>query len=113
MQGDALPLAKQEEAMSHCKKGGKCFVASYLSFAAAFLVLAIGQAYNTIAFRPDYHGGWWEALTVGFFDWEGWRAFAESSAGKITYGGAALFLIASVVLFCLAIRFSNRSGKSD
>jgi hypothetical protein len=99
--------------MSESDKGEKCFLASYLMVAAAFLVIDIGQAYNTIAFRPDYHGGWWEALTVGFFDWDGWKAFAGSTAGKITYGGAALLVIAAVVLFCLAIRFAKQSEKSE
>ncbi len=86
--------------MNKSDKGEKCFLASCLAFLAAFLVIDFGQADNTIAFRPDYHGGWW-------------KAFAGSSSGKMTDGGAALLVIAAVVLFCLAIRFSNQSEKSE
>ena len=106
-------MQRHAEAMSKRDRGERYFLASYLALVAAFLVIDIGQAYNTIAFRPDYHGGWWEALTVGLFDWEGWKAFAGSAAGRITYGGGALLAITAIVLFFLAIRFAKQSEKSE
>ena len=72
---------------------------------ASVVVLKVGAAYKLLAFNPEFHGGWLEALWAGgVFDWEGTGAFAGTAAGKCTYFGGYGLLIGAVLLFWLAWR---------
>ena len=81
---------------------------------AAFVLLKVGSIYDMLVFRPDFHGGWWEAVWVGsLFDIEGAKAFAGSSVGRLTYGGAGCFLLVSVTLLWIAFRQGDRKASDS